>query len=937
MSRINPVDEFTMSRNLFLKAIIAGIFIIGVLGGCKSAPDTAEDDVWALLAKGDMDKVQSYFKGEVDVNDRDSQGRTPLHIAAETRNIAMASFFIAIGADVHALDLQNRTPLVISAENLDPATARVLATAGSDIHHPMRGNLSPALIGVRNNNFLLAILNPDTLTSTDSSGRTVLHLASDRGNVEALDTILTAGRNTIAWNDNNGKTALDIAMEYAESRDHAEVAEHLILAGAISNNPLFVYYAPAVKTANYNIRSGDGMAPLHYMAREGYSGYIEYALEKDANINIKNASGATPLHEAIRSGNIREILQLLEAGADINAQDAKGNSVLHIAAPPQFHLEIYEILISEGANPNHRDEHGDTPLHILVMLNRSPDLLRLLLVNGAEVDIRNINGKTPLFLAVEEDRANHIPVLLSWNSDVFAADYNGLTPFENALLEHPSLVLSLINTETVHQSDRQGNTMLHIAIRARGSTNIINYILDKNVPVNARNREGDTSLLMAVRMNDERSGNLLLNRGADIFAPNARGETPLYLTFPESSGNSDELRLWMFNRTTLSARDGLGNTALHYAAQWQYDRWIQLMVQLGANTEAANAIGETPLFVAVKHDSPTTIRALVYSNARLDSRDSLGNTVLHAAVRWNSVRAAETLVYLGLDIDSHTLNGKTALHDSIRLGRTDIETLLLNSGANIEARDAEGNTPFVEAVMVADTQAMKRLAALGADCNTRNFFGDTPLHLNVAMERSDIAELLLGWGASIHARNSAGRTPFQNALAVSPQLVRNILVRDNTRTDDYGSSALHIAVQERASLDMLRTILVLGGRVSALDSEGRTPIRLAVDTNQWDTAKLLADSGSDIFLSARDGKNPAEITLTKGANAIKSVFSGRAINSRDSSGNTILHYAAQLGNTEVITQLIDLGADKTILNISSESPTDIALRWRHTQAALLLN
>jgi ankyrin repeat protein len=306
-------------------------------------------------------------------------------------------------------------------------------------------------------------------------------------------------------------------------------------------------------------------------------------------------------------------------------------------------------------------------------------------------------------------------------------------------------------------------------------------------------------------------------------------------------------------------------------------------------------------------------------------------------VRWNAVRAAEALIRLGLDIDSHALNGKTALHDSIYLGRTDIETMLLNSGANIEARDAEGNTPFVEAVIVGDTQAMRRLAALGADCNTRNFFGDTPMHLNIAMERSDIADLLLGWGASIHARNSAGRTPFQNALAVSIQMVRNILIRDMSRTDDYGSSPLHIAIQEKASLDMVRTILVMGGRVSALDSEGRTPIRIAVDTNQWDTAKLLADSGSDIFLSARDGKNPAEITLTKGANAIKSVFSGRAINSRDSSGNTILHYAAQLGNAEVITQLIELGADKTILNISSESPTDIALRWRNTQAAILLN
>jgi ankyrin repeat protein len=393
----------------------------------------------------------------------------------------------------------------------------------------------------------------------------------------------------------------------------------------------------------------------------------------------------------------------------------------------------------------------------------------------------------------------------------------------------------------------------------------------------------------------------------------------------------------MLTPATLADRDGLGNTSLHYVAQWGYDRWIQLMVLSGANTEAPNGMGETPLFIAVKHNSPSTIQALINAGARLDSRDSLGNTSLHAAVRWNSLRAAETLIYLGLNVDYHALNGKTALHESIRLGTTDIETLLLHSGANIEARDTAGNTPFVEAVMAGDTGAMRRLAAMGADCNTRNFLGDTPLHLNIAMERADIAELLLNWGASIHARNAAGRTPFQNALAVSPSMVRNILTNNVSRTDDFGSSPLHIAVQERASLDTIRTILVLGGRISALDFEGRTPLRLAVDTNQWDTAKFLADSGSDIFLSARDAKTAAEVALTKGSTAIDAVFSGRAIMARDNSGNTILHYAAQIGNTDVITRLISLGADKTVLNIASESPADIALRWRHTQAATLLN
>ena len=952
MSRIFPVDDHTMSRNLIHTVLFTGIIIlVGILGGCSSktplireVPPTegvavVEDDVWSLLNRGDSERAKPYFMGEVDVNATDSQGRSPLHIAAQNKDPVLAAFFIALGANVNGLDRQGRTPLAISTEQYDPPTARVLSSSGADIHFLMPGNLSPAKYGVqRGGEFLEALLNPTTLESVDSSGQNILHIAAIQGSSEAIEIILKTGKNLIAQKDAQGRTALDIALQQTESRNHAEAAEHLILAGAVSNNPLYAYFAPAVRTSNYNIRSADGMAPLHYIAREGYIGYMNFVLEKQADVNIKNASGTTPLHEAARSGNIRVMETLLNRGAEINTQDAKGNSVLHIAVPPRSHNEAVQLFLSRGANPNLRDEHGDAPLHIAIILNRSRELIQSLLNYEADISIRNIDGKTPLYLAVEYERLDLIPLLISWKSDIFAADNNGITPYEKALLERKAALPLLITDETIHQSDSQGNTMLHTTIRHRGNTDVVSSILDKRAQVNARNKEGDTSLHLAVRMDEKETGELLLSRGADIFAPNAKGRSPLYLSFPRNSDNSSELRRWMLTPQTLTARDGLGNTALHYAAQWQLDTWIPLLIQTGAATEAANATGETPLFAAVKIDSPSTIRTLVSYGARLESRDTLGNSCLHAAVRWNAQKAVETLIGLGLDINCRALDGKTPLHNAVNLGMTDIENLLIHYGADLEVRDAEGNTPFMEAVLSGFLSTMERLFEKGADPNTRNFRGDTPLHMAAAMERINMAALLLKWGASIHARNAQNRTPFQYALAGSPQMARTLLTRDQlNRSDDYGSSPLHIAIQEHASLAMDQTIIALGARISALDSEGRTPLRLAVDTGQWEIAKILADGGTDIFLNARDGKSAAELTLLKGQDAITAVFSGRAISSKDAYGNTILHYAAQIGDTAVINQLIDLGANKESRNIAAESPADIALRWKHPQAAYLLN
>jgi ankyrin repeat protein len=485
----------------------------------------------------------------------------------------------------------------------------------------------------------------------------------------------------------------------------------------------------------------------------------------------------------------------------------------------------------------------------------------------------------------------------------------------------------------VLQSDSGGNTALHVAVKNGANEKIIGLILDKRSPLNARNNEGDTSLHLAVRLNLKEIGELLLSRGADIFAPNGRSESPIYLAFYSPGG----VREWMFNAMTLETHDGLGNSVLHYVAQWRLDPYIPYLVQKGANPDAANATGETPLFVAVKINSPSTIRALISSKASVNWRDSLGNTALHDAVRWNAAQSAQTLCESGIDINAHALTGKTALHDAVRLGILEVETILIKAGADMEARDNEGNTPLMDAVLAGPPSVVERLANLGADTMIRNGQGDTPLHLAVTMERSDLVTLLLSLGASIHAKNTQGRTPFTLALDTSPRMVSTLLTKDRIyASDDNGYSPLHIAISNGASADVVKAILDQGARITAVDSGGRTPLRMAVDLGNWETAKLLADGGSNPFSTAGDGKTPAGIAIASGPAALRALFSGKAIGSQDAAGNTILHYAAQTGSGELITLLIELGANKNSKNIASESPADIARRWNRADIAALL-
>jgi ankyrin repeat protein len=544
-----------------------------------------------------------------------------------------------------------------------------------------------------------------------------------------------------------------------------------------------------------------------------------------------------------------------------------------------------------------------------------------------------MQGKTPLYIAVQEKRTDIIPLLLSYGSEIFAAENSGVTPFDLSIKDNADIFNLLVTAETVNQRDSAGNTMLHAAVRNRGIPRHIGIILDQKVSIDARNRAGDTALHIAVRMNQRENGEFLISRGANIFTLNAAGISPLYLTLTSSTG----IREWMLNPSTITAKDGLGNNMLHYAAQWKLNDAIPLIIKKGVSVEEANATGETPLFMAVKTDSPSTIKTLLDNKANLNARDKQGNTLLHMAVRWNAGNSAALLISSGIDINAHSLNGGTALHDAVVLGMGDIETLLIKERANLEDRDIDGNTPFMEAVRAGLIPSIEKLASNGADTSTRNIRGDTPIHIAVSAERYDIVNMLLRMGVSIHARNTRNITPFQISLGISPRMVSTLLTRERINVpDDMGNSALHIALREKAAAGAIKVIINQGARINSVDNNGQTPLRLAVDTEQLEAVKILADAGADPFMAAVDNKSPADIAFVKGEDCIRALFSGKAINAKDSSANTILHLAARFGTPQTIETLLELGANKTIRNIASEIPADIALRWNRTENADLL-
>ena len=204
-------------------------------------------------------------------------------------------------------------------------------------------------------------------------------------------------------------------------------------------------------------------------ARRGDLEYFTTLLEVvDDPISFLNhqeqATEQTPLLAAVLAGQTEIVKQLLETGVDVTIPEKDGYTVMHAAAF-QGRAEVVKLLLAYGIDANDVSaSDGFTPFHRTLWTNseRHVETMRVFLEDGkVEVDFVSHVGKTGALIATE---LKHTKVL-----DILLREYGADPNFRN----------------------KRGDALVHVAIRAQ----------------------------------DEKTLDMLLNNGADITLEDAKGKS----------------------------------------------------------------------------------------------------------------------------------------------------------------------------------------------------------------------------------------------------------------------------------------------------------------------------------------------------------------------------------------------------------------------------
>jgi ankyrin repeat protein len=236
-----------------------------------------------------------------------------------------------------------------------------------------------------------------------------------------------------------------------------------------------------------------------------------------------------------------------------------------------------------------------------------------------------------------------------------------------------------------------------------GEVEVAKRLLQARADPEAVDGEGKTALMCAVKEGNIEIALLLLNYKANLEATLTDENCMTPLMMAGFQGNVDLVRVLIEKGANLEA-----------VTEAAPDK-VEAMQgpSPGNNTSGADG-GQTPLMLASIGGHVEAIRVLIEKGANLEAADESGMTPLILASFTGHVQAIRMLIEKGANLEAVDENGMTPLMLASVSGHEDALRVLIENGANVEAPDNSGKTPLQNAKSQGHNEVVSLLKEHGA-------------------------------------------------------------------------------------------------------------------------------------------------------------------------------------------------------------------------------
>lgn len=316
----------------------------------------------------------------------------------------------------------------------------------------------------------------------------------------------------------------------------------------------------------------------------------------------------------------------------------------------------------------------------------------------------------------------------------------------------------------------------------------------------------------------------------------------------------------------------------------------------------------------MKKTLPTLLLLTLLIGCQNDVTQSDSTSALNQPYQDTLLDTKRALLALDLDrvraLSSH-IDVNTPLPDKSSLLSWAIETqspelvmVLLESGANVQSLTGNRFGPIIQACRYGNDAIIQVLLDNGADLTSAIEDGTSALHLCAGSTSAPLLNKILDKGYNINVTNVYGQTPLMFAA-------------------NAGNS------------DNMGLLVKRGAKINQHTKEGYSPLFFAIKSKQLAAVTHLIELGADLFHQSADGTTLTQLAvytnnfefLTWYAHNMPSLMSQEAIQAvitqYDRDGYQLLHKAVKANQPELVSALIELGANPHSL---SEPST---LTWRY--------